>query len=103
GRRGIAADAQLGFDLLVRVGNARVGQGQLLEEGLGGGIGIQCIYAEESDLVTAVGRDALKVWELRAARTAPGRPEVDDDRVSFQPGELRLKAVEPARDEDVAV
>ncbi len=53
-RRGIAANAELVPHLLVGVGDAWIGQGELLEEGLGGGVGVQCIYAEERDLVTAV-------------------------------------------------
>ena len=30
---------------------------------------------------------------LRAARSAPGRPEVDDDRLPFERGELDVDAV----------
>src|SRR5919109_1094015 len=48
--------------------------------------------AEERDLLAAVGGDLLEDRELGAARPAPRRPLVDDDRVALQVGKALVES-----------
>src|ERR671936_2876296 len=69
-------------DLLVGIAVARIGDGQLTQEGMRGGGGVVGVHAEEGNPLAELRREILEPGKLLAAGPAPRRPLVDHHRVA---------------------
>src|SRR5439155_9621504 len=99
----VSAGAELARDALVGILDARVGDRELAQEGLGLAFVVLRVDAEEGDAAAEAHGLDLEGGELDAARAAPRAPQVDHHRVAAQAAQPALELLAPSRDQAVGL